>query len=52
LRAGKNFFLSVANAFKNLGSKEIVLKIVNHAAKMGGIRQTFSDLLSILPRCG
>jgi hypothetical protein len=47
-----NFFLSVTNTLKNFGSKEIVLYILNHFAKMGEVRQSFSDLLSILPKCG
>lgn len=47
-----NFFFPASNALKNLGSKEIVLKVLNHLAKMGEVRQSFSDLLSILPKCG
>ncbi len=31
-----NFFLPATNALKNLGGEEIVLKIFNHFAKMGG----------------
>jgi len=46
-----NFFFPVTNPFKNLGCKGIVLKILDHFAKVGEIRQRLSDPLSVLPTC-
>lgn len=43
-----NFFSPVTNALKNLGGEEVVLKVLDHFAEMGEIRQCFSDPLSVL----